>query len=168
MKSDMRKKSDIMMKLDMRMKSDMMMKSDMRMKLDMRKKSDMSMEANMNIIISFQSGVAAYEQIKEQIKVAIMSGELAEGEMLPSMRQLARDLKVSNITTTRAYGDLEAEGLIYTVQGRGCYVKGLPQEIVREQYLREIGVALDMVAVKAKAAGLTIDDLQAMIDAAWQ
>jgi GntR family transcriptional regulator len=117
----------------------------------------------MNIILSFQSGSAAYEQIKEQIKAAIMSGELSPEEMLPSMRQLARDLKVSIITTTRAYGDLEAEGLIYTVQGRGCYVKGLPQEIVREQYLREIGTALDTVAVKAKAAGIALGDLQDMV-----
>ncbi|GHU88043.1 GntR family transcriptional regulator [Clostridia bacterium] len=118
----------------------------------------------MNIVLSFQSGVAAYEQIKEQIKSAIMSGELKPEALLPSMRQLARDLKVSIITTTRAYGDLEAEGLIYTVQGRGCYVKGLPKEIVRGQYTREIGAALDTAAAKAKAVGLTLGDLKNMLE----
>ncbi|MDE6127802.1 MAG: GntR family transcriptional regulator, partial [Lachnospiraceae bacterium] len=78
----------------------------------------------MRIQISMQSEIPAYEQIKMQIKAQILSGELAAGEPLTSIRQLARDLQVSIITTTRAYGDLEAEGLIYTVQGRGCFVKG--------------------------------------------
>ena len=117
----------------------------------------------MKIIVSFQSGVAAYEQIKEQIKDAILKGELTEGEMLPSMRQLARDLKVSIITTTRAYGDLEAEGLIYTVQGRGCYVKGLPKEQVREQYVNEIEAGLRVITAKAKTAGVSLEELQNMV-----
>ena len=77
----------------------------------------------MTIHISIQSDIPAYEQIKSQIKAKILSGELSADEPLTSMRQLARDLQVSVITTTRAYGDLEAEGLIYTVQGRGCFVK---------------------------------------------
>jgi GntR family transcriptional regulator len=113
----------------------------------------------LNIILSFQSGAPAYEQIKEQIKSAILSGGLADGEALPSMRQLAKELKVSIITTTRAYGDLEAEGLIYTVQGRGCYVKGLPKEIIRKQYLGEIEEMMAKAAEKGKAASLSEEDL---------
>ena len=90
----------------------------------------------MNIVISMQSEIPAYEQIKMQIKAQILSGNLPPDAPLVSMRQLARDLRVSVITTTRAYGDLEAEGLIYTLQGRGSFVKG-DAEAVRQQYLPE-------------------------------
>lgn len=113
----------------------------------------------MTIQISTQSEIPTYEQIKMQIKAQILSGELSADESLTSMRQLARDLRVSVITTTRAYADLEAEGLIYTVQGRGCFVKGSP-EMVRRQYLHAIEAALRTAADKGKAAGLTLDDLQ--------
>ena len=111
------------------------------------------------IIVSLQSEIPAYEQIKAQIKGQILSGELKADEPLTSMRQLARDLRVSVITTTRAYGDLEAEGLIYTVQGRGCFVKG-NAELVRQQYLRSIDDSLKKAAEKGKAAGLSLTDLQ--------
>jgi len=113
----------------------------------------------MKIIVSLQSDIPAYEQIKAQIKAQILSGELSADEPLTSMRQLARDLRVSVITTTRAYGDLEAEGLIYTVQGRGCFVKG-NADMVREQYLRSVDEALLTAADKGKAAGLTLAELQ--------
>jgi len=111
------------------------------------------------IIVSLQSEMPAYEQIKTQIKAQILSGELSADEPLTSMRQLARDLRVSVITTTRAYGDLEAEGLIYTVQGRGCFVKG-SAELVREQYLRSIDDSLKTAVGKGKAAGLSLTELQ--------
>ena len=111
------------------------------------------------IIVSLQSEIPAYEQIKAQIKGQILSGELPADEPLTSMRQLARDLRVSVITTTRAYGDLEAEGLIYTVQGRGCFVKG-NTELVREQYLRSIDDSLKTAVEKGKATGLTLPELQ--------
>jgi len=111
------------------------------------------------IIISLQSEIPAYEQIKVQIKAQILSGKLTADEPLTSMRQLARDLRVSVITTTRAYGDLEAEGLIYTVQGRGCFVKG-NANLVREQYLNAVDEALRTAADKGKAAGLTLTELQ--------
>jgi GntR family transcriptional regulator len=113
----------------------------------------------LNLVVSLQSPIPAYEQIKEQIKARIISGELTAGEALPSMRVLARDLKVSIITTTRAYGDLENEGLISTVQGRGCFVNALPDEIVRKQYVKEIDESLSNAARKGKAAGLTLAEL---------
>lgn len=113
----------------------------------------------MAIIISMQSEIPAYEQIKTQIKAQILSGELSTDEPLISMRQLARDLRVSVITTTRAYSDLEAEGLIYTVQGRGCFVKG-NANLVREQYLQSVDDALRIAVEKGRAAGLTLAELQ--------
>lgn len=113
----------------------------------------------MNIHISLQSEIPTYEQIKMQIKAQILSGELAPDQPLTSMRQLARDLRVSVITTTRAYGDLEAEGLIYMVQGRGCFVKG-DAEMVRRQYLHAIDEALKAAVEKGKAAGLSLAELQ--------
>ncbi|MCL2500537.1 MAG: GntR family transcriptional regulator [Defluviitaleaceae bacterium] len=115
------------------------------------------------IIVSLQSEVPAYEQIKAQIKAQILSGVLTADEPLTSMRQLARDLRVSVITTTRAYGDLEAEGLIYTVQGRGCFVKG-NAELVRGQYLRSVDDSLKTAAEKGKAAGLSLLELTSKLE----
>lgn len=120
----------------------------------------------MTINVSLHSEVPVYEQIKEQIKAQILSGELSVDEPLTSMRQLARDLRVSVITTTRAYGDLEAEGLIYTVKGRGCFVKG-NVNLVREQYLLSVNEALRTAADKGKAAGLTLDDLQKILEKSY-
>jgi GntR family transcriptional regulator len=114
--------------------------------------------------MSLQSPVPAYGQIKEQIKALIMSGELNAGELLPSVRGLACDLKVSNITTIRAYSDLENEGLVTTVQGRGCFVNELPEEIIRKQYLAEIEDGFINISIKGKAAGLTLDDLKRKLE----
>lgn len=113
----------------------------------------------MNIHISLQSEIPTYEQIKVQIKAQILNGQLTPDQPLTSMRQLARDLRVSVITTTRAYSDLEAEGLIYTVQGRGCFVKG-DAEMVRRQYLHSVDEALRTAVEKGIAAGLKLTELQ--------
>ena len=96
----------------------------------------------MNIIISNTSQTPIYEQIKEQIRSAILRGEIAENEMLPSIRGLAQDLKISVITTMRAYSDLEQEGFIATVQGKGCFVLPKNKEYLREQKLLEIETLL--------------------------
>jgi GntR family transcriptional regulator len=117
----------------------------------------------LTIFVSLQSDLPAYEQIKAQIKAQILSGELKADEPLTSMRQLARDLRLSNITTTRAYGDLEAEGLIYTVQGRGCFVKG-NAELVRQQYMRSVNEAMQTAVVKGKAAGVSLSELHEMLE----
>lgn len=117
----------------------------------------------MNINISLQSEIPTYEQIKMQIKAQILSGELAPNAPLVSMRQLARNLQVSVITTTRAYGDLEAEGLIYTIQGRGSFVKG-DSEMVRRQYLCAIDESLRTAVEKGKAASLGLDELKTRLE----
>lgn len=92
----------------------------------------------LKIVISNRSGVPIYEQIKNQIKEAILAEQLKEDDMLPSIRQLAKDLKVSVITTTRAYSDLEEEGFIVSVQGKGCYVLPQNKELAKESALRKI------------------------------
>lgn len=117
----------------------------------------------MNIHISLQSEIPAYEQIKTQVKAQILAGELEPDQPITSMRQLARDLRVSIITTTRAYGDLEAEGLLYTVQGRGCFVKG-DAGMVRQQYLQSVDEALRTAVEKGTAAGLTLTGLQERLE----
>ena len=118
----------------------------------------------MRIVLSYQSGVPIYEQIKEQIKSSVLSGELSENELLPSIRQLARDLKVSVITTTRAYGDLEFEGFIHSVPGKGYYVKKIDGDLLRSQYLSEIKTALIEAVQKSRLAGLTASDLHNLLN----
>jgi len=113
----------------------------------------------MRIVISNTSGKPIYEQIKEQIKEAILSDELSEGDLLPSIRQLARDLKISVITTTRAYTDLELEGFIAVQQGKGCFVLPKNSEIVREQLLRKIEDSFFEAINAAKIAKLPHDEL---------
>lgn len=118
----------------------------------------------MNVVISNQSGVPIYEQIKEQIKAAILSGELSEGTPLPSLRQLARDLQVSLVTTTRAYSELELEGFVQTMPGKGVYVKKIDDAFVRDKYLKETEEALATAIQHGKLAGLSIDDLHKIMD----
>ena len=111
----------------------------------------------LRITIRNTSGKPIYEQIKEQIKEAILGDELIEGEILPSIRQLASELKISVVTTTRAYSDLEQEGFIVNIQGKGCFVSPKDSELVREQLLRKIGFASAINA--AKIAKLPQKDL---------
>ena len=118
----------------------------------------------MNIIISSQSGVPIYEQIKEQIKASILTGELSENTPLPSLRQLARDLQVSLVTTTRAYSELELEGFVQTMPGKGVYVKKINNAFVRDKYLKEAEAALTTAVQRGKLAGLSVDDLHEMLD----
>lgn len=113
----------------------------------------------LKIIILNTAGVPIYEQIKEQIKAAIYSDELKENEALPSIRQLAKDLKISVITTTRAYNDLEQEGFITSVQGKGCFVRPKNNELIREQALREIENGFISVITAAKNAQIPKSEL---------
>lgn len=117
----------------------------------------------MKIIISNTSGIPIYEQIKEQIKSSILSGELEENELLPSLRQLARELKISVLTTTRAYNELEQEGFVTNVQGKGCYVMGKGSELIREQLLRDIEDNLTAAIKSARRAEVPDSELFNML-----
>jgi GntR family transcriptional regulator len=117
----------------------------------------------LNIHISNGSGMPIYEQITSQIKSKIMSGELTEGEALPSMRLLAKELRISVITTKRAYEDLERDGFIQSVPGKGSYVAGPDLDLIREEKLRAIEGFLSQAVEAAKNAGLSPDELTEMI-----
>ena len=106
------------------------------------------------------SGVPIYQQIAEQLKTDILAGKLKEGEYLPSIRGLAKDLKISVITTMKAYEQLEAEGLVTAAQGKGFYVNAQDSEMLREQHLRRVEEALQEAIQAAQIAGMTDAELQ--------
>jgi len=122
----------------------------------------------LKIIVSNRSGVPIYEQIKKQIKEAIFSGELKEDELLPSIRQLARDLKISVITTTRAYGDLEREGFVVQMQGKGCYVLPRSTELARENALHKMEDALATAISAAKAERISKEEIIERLRLLWE
>lgn len=113
----------------------------------------------MDIIISNASGKPIYEQITSQIKTLILNGTLQEGEPLPSMRLLAKELRISVITTKRAYEDLERDGFIETVTGRGSFVAGKNLEFVREEHLRMIEEKLQEAVNLAKTADINTEEM---------
>lgn len=117
----------------------------------------------MDIIIRNNSDKPIYEQIKEQIKEQILSGELKEGEALPSMRLLAKELHISMITTKRAYEELERAGYIESYTGRGSFVKGINTQMAKETVLCEIEELFGKVLGKAKLVDLSYEDLQKML-----
>lgn len=119
----------------------------------------------LEILISNASDKPIYAQIASQIQDAILSGELAEGAPLPSIRSLANDLRISVITTKRAYADLEDAGFIDTVQGKGSFVAGGNAEFLRENRLKRVESLLSEAISEASAAGITPDELHGMIDA---
>jgi len=115
-------------------------------------------------VISNRSDQPIYEQIKEQIRSAIILDEIAEGEMLPSIRSLASDLKISVITTKRAYDELEIEGFIATVQGKGCFVLPKNKEQIKEQKLKEIEEHFVKAIACGKLIDLRSDELKEILD----
>lgn len=117
----------------------------------------------MNIFIDVKSNTPIYDQIYSQIKQQIISGELRETEMLPSIRGLAKDLKISFITTKRAYEELEKEGFIYTIQAKGCYVAPKNLELIRETNLKRIEEHIDAVIELAAACEMSGEELLEII-----
>ncbi len=118
---------------------------------------------NVTILIDNKSGEPIYNQIHSQIKNQIISGELSENEMLPSIRGLAKDLRISFITTKRAYDELEREGFIYTLQGKGCYVAPKNIELLREENLKKIEEYIERIARLAESCKLSKEDIIEMI-----
>ena len=121
----------------------------------------------MKLIISSVSGEPIYEQIKNQIRSAIMSGELTAGE-LPSLRKLAKELRVSVLTVTRAYNELADEGLVENVQGKGTFVMERGNELMKERARERIMDKLREVSIEAKAADISLLDLLGMFEKAYR
>lgn len=118
----------------------------------------------MEIVISNSSGKPIYEQIASQVRAAIMSGELTAGDQLPSIRSLATQLRISVITSKRAYQDLEAQGYLHTVPGKGSFVAGDNLELIREGRLRMVEESLARAVSDANAAGISAAELHEMLD----
>lgn len=116
-----------------------------------------------DIIISNSSGKPIYEQIADQVKEQIMAGALAAGDALPSMRLLAKELRISVITTKRAYDELEADGFLYTVAGKGCFVAEKNLDLIREQKLKELEDHLDAAVELAAQCGVSALELMEML-----
>ena len=116
------------------------------------------------LIISNMSGGPIYEQIKQQVKAAILSGELQAEETLPSLRTLAKDLKISVLTVTKAYTELEQEGFVKNVQGKGCFVLGSGSELMKEQLICKVENSLTEAIKAAKIANLSNKELHHLLD----
>lgn len=118
----------------------------------------------MDIILSNSSDEPIYQQIVSQIKSYIMSGELAAGDALPSMRALAQQLRISVITTKRAYEELERDGFIENFTGRGCFVKSQNTDFLREESVRQTEELLAKACEKAKLCGLTLEEMKEILE----
>ncbi|MCQ2522942.1 MAG: GntR family transcriptional regulator [Lachnospiraceae bacterium] len=115
--------------------------------------------------ISQTSGVPIYQQIADAFRADILAGKFKDGEYLPSIRELARDLKISVITTMKAYEQLEAEGLVTAVQGKGFYANAQDSELLKEQHLRKVEESLQSAIFSADLAGITDKELIGMLEA---
>lgn len=118
----------------------------------------------MDIVVSNASPDPIYAQIKDQLKAAIVNGQVVPGEKLPSIRRLASQLRVSVITTKRAYDELELEGFIDSVQGRGSFVASKNTELLKEEQCKKVEDHLEAALATAPAAGLSIAELKELID----
>ena len=117
----------------------------------------------MQILISNSSKESIYIQIKSQIKEKVLSGELTEGDALPSMRQLAKDLHISVITTKRAYEELEKEGFIYSIVGKGSFIAEQNEDVIKEKKLTTIEEKLIEVIANSKEVGLSLKEIKEWI-----
>ncbi|UTR10059.1 GntR family transcriptional regulator [Evansella sp. LMS18] len=122
----------------------------------------------MQIIISNSSKEPIYEQITSQIKSSILAGDLQEGTALPSIRQLAKDLKISVITTKRAYEELEKAGFIYSIVGKGSFVAEQNLEVIKEKKLKVIEDQLNAVIINSREIGLSLEDLQDLLNILYE
>lgn len=122
----------------------------------------------MDIIIRNTGDVPIYEQIVRQVKSQILRGELREGDALPSMRLLAKDLRISVITTKRAYEELEREGFLATIPGKGCFVAPQNAELVREDALRRVEEHLAHAVEAARAGGVDRRETSELLDVLWE
>lgn len=117
----------------------------------------------MNILLDNKSGEPIYNQIYTQIRNQIIRGDLQEHELLPSIRGLAKDLRISFLTTKHAYDELEKEGFIYTLQGKGCYVAPRNAVLIREDSLKKIETHIEQIAHLASVGGISKDEIIEML-----
>ena len=122
----------------------------------------------MDMILSNSSGKPIYEQITDQVKEQIMTGALKAGDALPSMRLLAKELRISVITTKRAYEELEREGFLENVPGKGCFVAPQNRELLREAQLRRVEEKLSQAVDEARKGGYSLEELQEMLNILYQ
>lgn len=122
----------------------------------------------MNIIISNSSDIPLYEQVKEQIKNKIVSNKLKAGELLPSIRNLAKGLRISVITTKNAYEELEKEGYVETIPGKGTYVANKNTEIIRDEQLQKIENLIDTAVSIAKISGISKKEIEDMLSILYE
>lgn len=122
----------------------------------------------MDIIISNSSGDSIYKQIVDQIQEMILTGKLKEGEALPSMRLLAKELRISVITTKRAYEELESMGLIESYTGKGSFVKGQNMELLKEKNLKDMEKNLQEACEKAKLCGVSLKEMKEILDIMYE
>ena len=122
----------------------------------------------MDIIIRNSGGVPIYDQITRQMKGLILRGELKEGEALPSMRLLSKELRISVITTKRAYEELEREGFLQNIPGKGCFVAPQNRELLREAQLRRVEEFLSLAVDEARKGGFTLEELTETLNILYQ
>ena len=122
----------------------------------------------MNIIISNANDKPIYDQIYQQIKTAILAGELSSGQALPSIRALAKDLRISVITTKRAYDELERSGFIYTIPGKGSFVSAKNTELMREEHLKQMEEHMTAIRSLARLTGLSREAVEEMWSIMWE
>ena len=122
----------------------------------------------MNLIISNSSGKPIYDQIYTKLKEQILNGTLKANEMLPSIRGLAKDLRISVITTKRAYEDLERDGFVVTVAGKGCFVAPRNLELMREEQRKQVEQTLEQAVEQAQAASITLEEMQQMLSLLYE
>ena len=118
---------------------------------------------NVTVLIDNKSGAPIYDQIYSQIKAQIISGELQENDLLPSIRGLAKDLRISFITTKRAYDELEQEGFLYTIPGKGSFVAPKNVELLREEHLKKIEDHIEQIKKLAVSCGLSREEILEMV-----
>ena len=122
----------------------------------------------MDIILSNSSGKPIYEQIADQVKEQIMTGALSAGDALPSMRLLAKELRISVITTKRAYEELERDGFLENVPGKGCFVAPQNRELLREAQLRRVEEKLTQAIEEARRGAVSLEELKEMLTELYQ
>ena len=124
--------------------------------------------SNMDIILSNSSGKPIYEQIADQVKEQILAGALSAGDALPSMRVLAKELRISVITTKRAYEELERDGFLENVPGKGCFVAPQNRELLREAQLRRVEDVLALAVDEARKGGFSLSEMQELLTLLYQ